>query len=177
MSETQVASQRRVMLTIVHGLSRPVKWLICLARPFRAVASFVVCLAASWLLVQSIAGFTGLSGGEVKILSHSIGLRGLEVEHDYELRPIVWNGTRRPVQIVGAGATCGSHGCYSAAGLPATVPPGARYPLAVHFKAGAPGGFAHVLSIYTDRPSQPVLEVRIEGIVRERGPHDNPAGE
>lgn len=90
---------------------------------------------------------------------------GPGTENDTTL--VIQNDTRRPVTLLGATETCELGVCSSLTGLPLVIGPGASHGLPVCVRTTEPGPFSHEIPIYTDAPGQPILNLRIVGVVVE----------
>lgn len=76
------------------------------------------------------------------------------------------NPTANAVRILGAQDHCGKLGCISASGsLPVLIPAGGRFNLPVLVYAKTAGVYADSLSLYTDCPRYPEMELMLTGSI------------
>jgi hypothetical protein len=92
---------------------------------------------------------------------------------EYDVPVEVLNTAREPARLIGALEYCGG-ACYSVRGLPVTIPPRGRNRIILHIAARAPGLLDEEVTLYTDRPSQPTLDLKVQGIIEDAG-HDTTA--
>jgi hypothetical protein len=87
---------------------------------------------------------------------------------EYDVPVEVLNTAREPARLIGALEYCGG-ACYSVRGLPVVILPKGRNNVMVHIEARVPGLLDEEVTIYTDRPSQPTLILKVQGTIEDAG--------
>jgi len=90
----------------------------------------------------------------------------MPVHRDAEIFASIHNSTSRPIRLLGACNYCSPDGCMRTRALPATIPPHSSLRIVVTARAMLPGRFAKSLTVYTDAPDQPTIDLKICGIAR-----------
>ena len=135
----------------------------------------VVFLASCALAVASLAGL-GRTGGGPHLAFRPNPLsfhEALGPGGTYELEVEVVNTSPQPVALVGSLDYCASS-CFSARGLPASIPARSKRRIGVTVRAGGAGPLAGELVFYTDRASQPTLVLNLVGTIDGDEPVDRP---
>lgn len=135
-----------------------------LIRPLAGTALF----CSLGLLLALWVGAVGQSeGSSSRIEPNPLRIPGeMRSGKHYDFDVEVVNESDEPIRIVGAGDYCASS-CYSGRGIPTVIPARGRGRVIVHIEAGVPGVFSEELTYYTDRPSQPTLVIKLEGMVQD----------
>lgn len=79
----------------------------------------------------------------------------------------IWNASGQKVSVLGSKTRCS---CVVAQELPLSIPPGTRRPIGITIKTESKAGpFEESVSLFTDFPTQPKLELRVVGRVLSPG--------
>ena len=98
---------------------------------------------------------------------------GTKVGDQYDIQVGVVNGANEAAHIVGVREFC-ARVCFYRRGLPVTIPAGGRGRVSLHLAAGSAGSVSEQVEFFTDRPTQPILTLRVVGEVREAAPDEDP---
>lgn len=129
-------------------------------------------LASLALLVFSLRGRGSSDGPPLRFVPNPLIVPGaLQSGEEYDLEVEVVNESGEPARLIGSLDYCGG-ACLSSQGLPIEIPAGGSRRTSVHVAARVPGSLSEALTYYTDRPSQPTLTIRLEGLVAEASPHE-----
>lgn len=90
----------------------------------------------------------------------------------YDIQVGVVNGANEAAHILGVREFC-AQVCFYRRGLPVTIPPGGRGLISLNLYAGSPGPVSEQVEFFTDRPTQPILTLRVVGEVREAVPDED----
>ena len=90
----------------------------------------------------------------------------LEAGKEYDFEVGVINPSSEPARLIGSPDECGAL-CVSARGLPIDIPARGRGRVAVQVVSNGRGAVSGELLLYTDRPTQPNLVLKVEGTVAE----------
>jgi hypothetical protein len=91
----------------------------------------------------------------------------LSGEH-YEFPVEVLNTQDQPARLIGALEYCGG-ACYAVRGLPVTIPPMGGSTVTLQIEARVLGKFEEDVTLYTDRPAQPTLILKVRGVTEKSG--------
>ncbi len=134
--------------------------------------SLVISLASAAAIVSEDLGHADvpvLSFGSDPVLLPGI----MEPGASYDFPVEIHNAGVEPARIVGALEYCGG-ACYSVRDLPQVIPAGGSGAISLHVEARVPGVLEEEVQLFTDRPSQPNLILKLVGTIREAPDHDDP---
>ncbi len=139
-----------------------------------------LCLGISVLCV--VGGATALVAGLARTESASplrfdpdpfVLPAGTKVGDAFDIQVDVVNQGDEPARIVGVREFC-AQVCFYRRGLPVTIPAGELGQVSLNVYAGRPGTVSEQVEFFTDRPTQPILTLRVAGKVREAAPDEDP---
>ena len=137
-------------------------------------SAFLSLLVSCGLLIASLAGI-GRESGDTYLRfqpNPSVFPGALDAGREYDVDVVIINPSSQPARLVGSLDYCGGS-CFSARGMPISIPAKSKGHVVVHIQARTPGSLSGELTFYTDRASQPTMVLNLEGTVRDRQPDES----